>query len=778
MDEGNVRTRQAWNPDVVDAIQQPILMLQSDGLIAFANASWRAYTGLTRAGSPGYGCTVAVHPDDVAAAHALWLLAAKTDDVHQIEYRLRRADGAYRWHLASVVPIQTEDHPVVWWAVSLIDIDERRRTEEELREVEVRYREVVDHADDIVYTLDLDGYVQAVNPAVERVLGYRPEDLIGTLIDALIVPDQQDLSHRMLDRKLAGADRSAYELDVLSSDGRRVTLDVNTRLAISPDRPTVIHGIARDISARRERSRQVELSAAVGSALIAQRPLAEQLDQCMRAVVEHLDAAFARVWSVDESEPDVLMLRASAGMYTHLDGQHGRIRVGEYKIGRIASERKPHLSNTVVSDEEVSDKEWARREGMVSFAGYPLVVGERLLGVMGLFARHPLDRTTLSILGSIVNAIAVGIDRDRADRAQRSMLERERTARLWAEATEIRYRELFEGVADAIIVTDANRQFQDANTAAIALLGYERDELLQFRVEDIVASDTDTTRTEFSRFSNDGIWQGELKLRRKDGSVVPVEARAAIVELPDGLVYLSAIRDITERNHLERLQRDFMAMVTHDLRTPLTSIKGWSQMLRRRHDDARTQRTIERVLAQVDQMERLINDLADLLRDEAGELRLRLEPVDLAEAARRQVAFAREQTDHHDIRLETPEASVVGDWDRRRVEQVCQNLLMNALKYSPDGGDVTVRVEVVDGEARLMVIDKGVGISPENVSLLFKRFYRADVTGAGGLGLGLHVSEMLVRAHGGRIWATSNPGVGSTFTVALPLSDFDESVIT
>lgn len=77
-----------------------------------------------------------------------------------------------------------------------------------------------------------------------------------------------------------------------------------------------------------------------------------------------------------------------------------------------------------------------------------------------------------------------------------------------------------------------------------------------------------------------------------------------------------------------------------------------------------------------------------------------------------------------------------------------------------------------------MVIDKGVGISPENVSLLFKRFYRADVTGAGGLGLGLHVSEMLVRAHGGRIWATSNPGEGSTFTVALPLGDFDESVIT
>ncbi|MDQ3523779.1 MAG: PAS domain S-box protein, partial [Chloroflexota bacterium] len=625
------------------------------------------------------------------------------------------------------------------------------------------------------YTLAMDGTVMAVNAAVERVLGYRPDELIGQSIDAVIVPDQVDVSHSMLDLKLHGADRSTYELDVVARDGRRVALDINTRLVTAHNRPTVIHGIARDISARRERSRQVELSAAVGTALIAQRPLAEQLDQCMQAVVDHLDAAFARVWTVDEADPDVLMLRASAGMYTHLDGHHGRIRIGEYKIGRIASERRPHVSNTVATDPEVSDKEWARREGMVSFAGYPLIVGERLLGVMGLFARHPLDRTTLSILSSIVNAISVGIDRARAERAQRSILERETAARRWAQATEIRYRELFEGVADAIIVTDANRQFQDANTAAIALLGYERDELLRFRVEDIVASDTDTTRTELSRFSNDGIWQGELKLRRKDGSVVPVEARAAIVDLPDGQVFLSTIRDITERNHLERLQRDFMAMVTHDLRTPLTSIKGWSQMLRRRHEDARTQRTITYMLTQVDRMERLINDLADLVREGEGELRLRRGPVDLVELAHHQAALTQEQAGRHQVRVETGIPNVMGTWDRQRIEQIFQNLLTNALKYSPDGGDVIVRVDVVDDEARLMVIDQGVGISPDSVPLLFKRFYRADATGAGGLGLGLHISEMLVRAHGGRIWASSNLGEGSTFTVALPFGGQDEA---
>jgi PAS domain S-box-containing protein len=775
MVKSDVQTGTGWNPEFVNAIQQPIWTTHPDGTVDYANSFWHAYTDLEEDISLGSGCTAAVHPDDVAAVQGQWRMAADTLERYEIEFRLRRADGVYRWHLARVAPIAVRNGEKSRWVASAIDIDDRRRTEEALREIESRYRDVIDHADDIFYTLAMDGTVMAVNAAVERVLGYRPDELIGQSIDAVIVPDQVDVSHSMLDLKLHGADRSTYELDVVARDGRRVALDINTRLVTAHNRPTVIHGIARDISARRERSRQVELSAAVGTALIAQRPLAEQLDQCMQAVVDHLDAAFARVWTVDEADPDVLMLRASAGMYTHLDGHHGRIRIGEYKIGRIASERRPHVSNTVATDPEVSDKEWARREGMVSFAGYPLIVGERLLGVMGLFARHPLDRTTLSILSSIVNAISVGIDRDRAERAQRSILERETAARRWAQATEIRYRELFEGVADAIIVTDANRLFQDANTAAIALLGYERDELLRFRVEDIVASDTDTTRTEFSRFSNDGIWQGELKLRRKDGSVVPVEARAAIVDLPDGQVFLSTIRDITERNHLERLQRDFMAMVTHDLRTPLTSIKGWSQMLRRRHEDARTQRTITYMLTQVDRMERLINDLADLVREGEGELRLRRGPVDLVELAHHQAALTQEQAGRHQVRVETGIPNVMGTWDRQRIEQIFQNLLTNALKYSPDGGDVIVRVDVVDDEARLMVIDQGVGISPDSVPLLFKRFYRADATGAGGLGLGLHISEMLVRAHGGRIWASSNLGEGSTFTVALPFGGQDEA---
>lgn len=767
----DMQTEMGWNPALVDAIQQPIWTVRPDGTVDYANPFWRSYTGLSWEASLDYGWTAAVHPDDVTSIEARWRTAVETGEAYEIEYRFRRADGIYRWHLARVAPIPGPDGTDVRWAGTAIDIDDRRQADEALRAGEARYRDVVDYADDIVYTLLLDGELAAVNPAVQRVLGYRPDELIGRSIEPLIVPSQLARSREMLQRKMSGTGRTTYELDLIAKDGHRVTLEINNRLVVSAGRPLLIHGIARDISGRRERRQQADLMAAVGTALTTQQALPDQLQPCVEAMVTHLDAAFVRIWTLDDTDPTILVLRASAGLYTHLDGPHGRIPIGQWKIGRIAAQRQPHLTNSVVDDPEIHDQEWARREGMVSFAGYPLLVGERLLGVVALFARRPLRETTLVLLSSVMNAIAVGIDRHRAETARESLLLLEREARTSAEEAQTRYRSLFEGVADAILVVDPERHYRDANAAATALLGYSREELIQLQVDDVVAVESIWTQAEFERFAAEGQWQGELELRRKDGSTVPVEARATVVNLPDGPVYLSAVRDISERNQLERLQRDFLAMVTHDLRSPLTAVKGWTQLLRRRTDvDDRAQRTVARILTQVDQMERLIGDLAELVRIEAGQLQVRRERTDLVELAHEQVALVQAQTGAHTLRVESHDVSIAATVDRHRVGQVLQNLLINAVKYSPDGGSVTVRLGVVDREARIDVIDHGVGIPPDHLDRLFERFYRADVTGAGGLGLGLHITKMLVEAHDGRISVTSTPGQGTTFTVALPLT--------
>lgn len=208
-----------------------------------------------------------------------------------------------------------------------------------------------------------------------------------------------------------------------------------------------------------ERAREAHLAAAIGLALTTTRSLAGRLQRCADALVQHLDVAFARIWTV---EGDVLHLRASAGRYTHLDGPHGRVPVGALKIGRIAAERRPHLTNDVAHDDRISDPGWARREGMVAFAGYPLCLDDRCIGVMAMFAGRVLPESTLTALATVADTIAVGIEQaqavERLDRRGRQ------------------FQRLATAVAEINRATDLEPILRLAGEAAQALTGADRAE--------------------------------------------------------------------------------------------------------------------------------------------------------------------------------------------------------------------------------------------------------------------------------------------------------------
>jgi len=148
---------------------------------------------------------------------------------------------------------------------------------------------------------------------------------------------------------------------------------------------------------------------------------------------------------------------------------------------------------------------------------------------------------------------------------------------------------------------------------------------------------------------------------------------------------------------------------------------------------------------------------------------LNRESVDLPALIRHEVELIQSRTDRHNVRIETPSSPVACLCDTKRFAQVLQNLLENAVKYSPDGGEIVVRLEENQTEIIISITDCGVGIAPQDLPRLFERYYRAgDGEQASGLGLGLYIARMIVEAHGGRIWAESTLGQGSTFTIALP----------
>jgi PAS domain S-box-containing protein len=172
----------------------------------------------------------------------------------------------------------------------------------------------------------------------------------------------------------------------------------------------------QDISERKqselivaEQSKLARFGSDVGFALTQNYTLDEILSCCTEAMVQHLDAAFARIWFLN-SEENVLELKASSGLYTHLDGGHSRVPVGKFKIGLIAEERKSHITNNVLNDERVGDKDWAKREGMVAFAGYPLMVEQKLVGVIAMFSQQKLPEVRLQGLELAVNTVALAIE--------------------------------------------------------------------------------------------------------------------------------------------------------------------------------------------------------------------------------------------------------------------------------------------------------------------------------------------------------------------------------
>jgi signal transduction histidine kinase len=165
-----------------------------------------------------------------------------------------------------------------------------------------------------------------------------------------------------------------------------------------------------------EQARMAALRADISMALATSGDLQTVLQKCAKALVTHLDAAFARIWTVNETE-NVLELQASAGIYTHLNGPHGRIKIGDFKIGRIASSRHPLTTNDVLHDPNISSPDWARKEGMVAFAGYPLILEDKVLGVMAMFAKHPWTRDVLAEFAPIAEGLAQWVRRRRAESA-------------------------------------------------------------------------------------------------------------------------------------------------------------------------------------------------------------------------------------------------------------------------------------------------------------------------------------------------------------------------
>jgi signal transduction histidine kinase len=228
-----------------------------------------------------------------------------------------------------------------------------------------------------------------------------------------------------------------------------------------------------------------------------------------------------------------------------------------------------------------------------------------------------------------------------------------------------------------------------------------------------------------------------------------------------------------------RVRDQFLSIAAHELKTPLTSLLGNTQLLRRRaaRDGSlaeRNQQVLGVIEQQATRLKRLIEALLDISRIQNGQLSIARAPIDLDNLAHRMVHEIQPILNQHTIQFSGAGAPLLIEGDELRLEQVLQNIIQNAVKYSPSGGAITVQVQAQNGQASVSIADQGIGIPQESIPHLFQRFYRAanaDAQHISGMGVGLYVVKEIVALHGGSVDVSSTEGVGTTFTICLPRYD-------
>lgn len=629
--------------------------------------------------NPGFW-TDHIHPEDMQRIFSD--LQRLNEDTHQIhEYRFLHRDGTYRWlHDELKLAMDDAGKPVEIVGYRA-DITERKKMENSLRLAAVQWRITFDAIANPICLLDKDGKILRCNMALSNLLGEKPGDIIGMRCRDIIQrktgfvkegPDclTKDTLHREISGLLIGDEWFEVSTDPFFDNDGKLEGAVHTLVNITERKKM------EQITL--ERIRIAEFGRDIGNALNKGGEFRKMLALCTGAMVKHLEAAFARIWTLNQ-DGTVLELQASSGMYTHLNGPHSSIPVNiNSKIAIIARTMKPHLTNEVIGDAQVTDQEWARREGIVAFAGYPLLLKDRLLGVIVIFSKTQLSEFVFNALEVVAGNISLGIERIRAEQ-------------------------------------------------------------------------------ELHKYSR------ELEQKVKERTTELEEAKEAA-------------------ETANKTKSDFLANMSHELRTPLNSIMGFSEVIMKGMTGPLTEKQrefINDIYESGDHLLKLINDILDLSKVEAGRSELELSEVNLPELIQSSILMFREKALKHNVRTnsEIEEGLVYVVLDELKIKQVLFNLLSNAIKFTLDGGSVHLNARKVATDlVEISVEDTGIGIREEDLPRLFQPFQQLETLLTKkhpGTGLGLSLCKKFIELHGGTIWVESEAGKGSRFIFVIPLKQKD-----
>ncbi len=523
------------------------------------------------------------------------------------------------------------------------------------------------------------------------------------------------------------------------------------------------------------RIRQRDHLLSIVRALTQQLDLEKVLVQILRATTDMLGGVAGLIALRETISPTD---RAATGRF-RIEAQHGVAAEFLDQLDDVLSESDyaaPDDPTPFVIQELERRLQVVARRGRFDLSrtvGLPLQVGEQLSGLLLIFYANatPFGRNEGQILQAFADHAAIAVT----------------NARLYAEVTSEKNQldAILEGSADGIIIMNAGHKIERWNRALAKLtrvgpaeaIGHNHDELISWEK---LASNADLADAEVRGWpfgSNATLYvEGDLA-RANDNPIAVGVTYAPIFDKSNHLLNIVAnVRDITRFREAEELKSTFVSVIGHELKTPISLIKGYAGTLRRPDadwDPATIEESLSVIEEEADRLNDLIENLLDASRLQAGALQLNLTDVNLGQLAERLAGKFEMQESGHTFSVEFPDEFVLVRADEERLRQVLSNIYSNAIKYSPPGGTVSIRGRSTPREVIVSVIDEGAGIPSDELDRVFERFYRARTAAterASGAGLGLFLSQAIVEAHGGRMWVESDPGRGAEFHFSIPRS--------
>lgn len=560
------------------------------------------------------------------------------------------------------------------------------------------------------------------------------------------------------------------------------TLASTARNALSPEELEMVTSLSQQVAVaidnarlyRASQRKAFELSALhdMVTTIISSHDLDERLNIIARLSTVLLEQEFCGIAIME------------AGKYLDLKANHGlkdqflkNWNPGKYSFVLERVIRDGHIYNSSHDEEGLLAKDpLFRKAGVQTLAAFPLQVKDKILGVlfMGRYDYYQYLKDELGMMGLLSNHTSLAIEN--AMLYANALMEKDKT------------RSIVENMGDGVLTLDWERRITSFNEAAELITGWKAQEVMGRTCDEIFRGksklgeskcDTACPLVEIlkSPASMDRGLKAEGIILTKSGEEKFVSSTHSILSFENDLLGgIIVFRDITKEKQQEQMKADFIASVSHDLRTPLTSVKNYVLALLRHGSKLTEEERNEffRVInSEIDRLNRLLDNMINLSKMDSGMLRPRKRTFDVRPYIKKVMNLYKVNSSKHKFVEEIPEElpSVKGDSDY--FEQILNNLLSNAVKYSSTGGEIKTVCQKFDNELEISVLDEGIGIDRSDVEKIFNRYQRLEdkiSEKVSGTGLGLYISKILVEALGGRIWLESASGRGSKFSFTLPLT--------